>query len=131
MNGWTAITPQTSRDISWSAPVNARDRGARNGVNDVNRDFVFNDKPITLRHKIANGIWTVTLNMGDNDNPHDQMVVRAEGELKRNLITNNAGEFPYVVFDVSVTDGELDLEFSDAGGADPNWVVTRMSLTKK
>jgi hypothetical protein len=131
MGGWTAITPQTSGDISWSAPVNSRDRGARNGVNDVNRDFVFSDKPVTLRHKIANGVWTVILNMGDSDNAHDQMVVKAEGELKRNLIANNAGEFPYVVFDVNVTDGELDLEFSDAGGTDVNWVVTRMSLTKK
>jgi hypothetical protein len=130
-SGWTAITPNTTGDISWSASVDSRDRGAGGGVNDINRDFVFSNKPITLRHKIANGTWGVILNMGDKTNPHDLMAVKAEGILQKNNINNAAGEFPYVTFDVTVNDGQLDIEFSDAGGSDANWVVTRMTLTKK
>ena len=111
MSGWTRISPSTTGDISWSGSVSAVDRGSGGGVNNINRDLVYKNAARTLRHKIANGTWTVTLNMGDKNYPHDDMVVKAEGITQRTNIDSAAGSFPYVIFDVSVSDGRLDVEF--------------------
>lgn len=129
-SGWTRISPEINGDISWNAPVNSGDRGISTGVNNINRDFVFSSETRTLKHKIANGTWRVVLNMGDANYMHDAMAVSAEGRAMKSDIQNNAGEFPYVVFDTTVSDGMLTLQFSDKGGSDANWVVTRLSLEK-
>ncbi|BCX46175.1 hypothetical protein HAHE_00830 [Haloferula helveola] len=134
-NDWIAITPKTRGDIEWifgnGSPPDARERGRKNGVNDINRDFVFGPDTTILRHKLTNGRWKITLNMGDLDDPHDAMQVRAEGTLLGDRVSAGAGKFPYVTGTVEVRDGTLDLEFSDQGGKDPNWVVTRLSIEKE
>lgn len=137
--GWTKITPETSGDIHWSNPVEARDRDG-SGANNINRDFVQSSGNSTFNHKVADGIWNVVLNMGDAENLHDVMGVRAESETITTSVTSAAGQFSYVdenggsatptSFEVVVLDGELNIEFSDNGGIDPNWVLTRMSLTR-
>lgn len=138
--GYTRISPETSGDVTWKGKVNAADRGRSNGVNKINQDLVFSKDARRLRHLIANGVWRVTLNMGDQDFSHDQMGVRAEGRLITNRVDSAKGQFVYVsddggstsavTFDVKVTDKRLDLTFFDRGGSDPNWVATRMSLQK-
>lgn len=137
--GWTKITPETFGQISWSSPVEARDRDD-SGANDVNRDFVLSSNSSTFNHVVADGIWNVVLNMGDADNLHDLMGVRAEGELITSSINSPAGQYSYVSesggsasptsFNVVVLDGELNIEFFDNGGSDANWVLNRMSLTR-
>ncbi|WP_053981919.1 RICIN domain-containing protein [Marinagarivorans algicola] len=129
-SGWTRISPETNGDISWSAPVGSRDRGTSTGVNNINRDFVFSSEKRTLEHKIASGKWRVVLNMGDADHMHDAMSVTAEGKVIDSNIQSSEGEFPYVTFEITVSDGALTLQFSDEGLSDPNWVVTRLSLEK-
>ncbi len=129
MSGWTRITPNTNGEISWSGPVDAVDRGGSASANDINRDLIYSSATRTFEHKIANGIWDVTLNMGDDDYAHDNMVVRAEGITQDPDVDSAAGSFPYVSFTVTVTDGSLSIEFSDNGGSDNNWVLTRMSLS--
>ena len=71
---------------------------------------------------------------------HDQMGVRAEGNLISNSITSPIGQYSYVDengasagptnFDVIVTDGEINFEFSDNGGSDVNWVVNRLVMQR-
>nr|MBX2851210.1 hypothetical protein [Phycisphaeraceae bacterium] len=140
-SGWVGITPDTYGDISWSGATPLRlDRGSIPGVNDINRDFVYGPGASTLNHKLADGVWRVVLNMGDASFAHDQMGVRAEGQLITNSVTSFAGQFLYVdenggsatptSFDVVVSDGELNLEFSDNGGIDANWVLNRLSLDR-
>jgi len=127
---WVRISPVTQGDVSWSGSVSAVDRGS-GGVNDINRDLVYSSQSRVLRHKIANGTWNVKLNMGDKNFAHDTMRVRAEGtQVVRNNINSSVGSFPEVNFDVTVSDGQLNLEFSDQGGSDPNWVLTRLTLTR-
>ena len=46
------------------------------------------------------------------------MEVAAEGITRLSGINTNAGEFKQLGFNVQVTDGTLDLTFSDAGGVD-------------
>lgn len=128
MSGWTRLTPSMTGDIAWSATANAVDRGA--GANDINRDLIYGSAATTLEHAISNGSWNVVLNMGDSDAAHDDMVVKAEGITQQTDVDSAAGSFPYANFEVDVTDGSLSIEFSDAGGSDSDWVVTRMSLTR-
>jgi len=130
--GWLRITPNTVGDVRWSkGSVAAKNCSGKNGINEINRDFVFSEQPAMLSHKIANGTWTVTLNMGDEDYSHDQMQVWAEGKQQGEGIDAAKGLFPYHIFDVVVTDGQLDITFLDAGGSDNSWVLNRMTLTKR
>ena len=130
--GWTRVSPAGGAGVSWSPGVYSRDRGTDERINEINRDFVFQSAASNLSMPIANGRWGVTINMGDRFNRHDNMRVRAEnGQVTRANITANANQYVYVSFDVTVRDGRLDLEFSDQGGRDANWVLNRMSLIPK
>ncbi|MBK1832834.1 Ig-like domain-containing protein [Roseibacillus ishigakijimensis] len=131
---WTGITPGTKGDISWQThptkELRAVDEGARGGVNEINRDHVTSEGTTTLKHKIANGTWAITLNMGAGKGDFDRMVVRAEGRDLGSPLDSKAGEFPYLQGEVTVRDGELTLTFADLGGKSSRWAVTRLSLQK-
>ncbi|WP_010178773.1 M12 family metallo-peptidase [Aquimarina agarilytica] len=133
--GWTLISNQTKGDINWSSnDVKASDRGASNGINNINRDFVFgngNSAKATFNHKIKNGIWSVVMNMGDTDFAHDRMSVKIENKTINNNITSAKRQFTYVNADkVEVRDGQLTIEIQDNGGNDPSWVWNRLSLKR-
>jgi len=134
--GWTRVTPDTrTGGVSWSGGrLDSRDRGG--SANEINRDFVFSNEARTLNLDIGNGVWRVTVNMGDASYAHSSMAVRAEGELITSNVNTAAGEFAYVgprpgpgpqAFNVTVTDGQLNVEFF---GGNPNWTVTRLSARR-
>lgn len=127
---WQRLSPDITGEISWSGNVSAIDRGAAPGVNDINRDFVYSNQTRTFSHRIANGVWNITLNMGDSDNAHDNMRVTAEGTVLDDDVDSAEKDFTYVTGQVIVTDGVLNIKFEDLGGADFNWVLNRMSLMK-
>lgn len=140
--GWTRVAPNTRGDIFWTgSALDSRDRGVIGGVNAINRDFVFSRGASTFNHKIANGVWTVTLNMGDPSFDNANMTVRAEGEMINNDIDPKAKQFVYVsrqaasttpqTFDVTVRDGQLNIEFSDRDASNKVSIVNRLSLRKK
>ena len=129
MDGWTLLHPDMFGDISWSGSVKTADRGTNASTNNINRDFVYNSTPATLNHKLVNGLWRVTINMGDKDYPHDNMVVTAEGQVMHADVDSTAGQYSYANFDILITDGELNIQMSDSGGSDANWVWNRLSLT--
>ncbi|MGJ8697459.1 MAG: LamG-like jellyroll fold domain-containing protein [Verrucomicrobiaceae bacterium] len=128
--GWSQISPETNGDIFWSLKPQAHYRTPAGGINEINIDVVQDSREITLSHKISPGTWNVTLNMGDAEFAHDNMQVAAEGIVFDDDVDHGVAEFPYVTFQVVVADGQLDITFSDNGGSDPNWTVTRMTLTK-
>ena len=134
-NNYTQITPETTGDISWSSKPSSADVGDVDGVNDLTRDFVYSRNEITLNHKLANGDWVVTLIMGDgregSSAVHDKMSVLAEGDTLFKDVSNEAGEFPVLNGNVTVTDGELNLTFNDNGGSTPHWVCNRVTISKK
>ena len=132
-SGWARISPTTHGDVWWDGDVAAHDGTNLAGVNEINRDFVRGTGPASLNIKVPNGIWRATLNMGDPDGDRDQMLVYSEGQLISNTVASSASgspnpSFPYVVFNAEVNDGELNIQFDDAGGVDPEWVLTRLSL---
>ncbi len=129
-NGWVGIPPNVEGDIFWSGGgIDGINRGSQASVNEINQDFVSSNGSRTLSHKIANGIWRVTLTLGDFNNPIDQVRVSAEDEkVVEAGINRAAAEFKNVVFNVAVADGQLDLHFSDEGGSSANWALNRMSI---
>lgn len=127
---FTALTPEAFGDVSWSDPKpRGEDRGQLSGVNNANRDVIISSNTTTLNHKLGNGTWAVYMNMGDPTRSRDQMRVSAEnGQVVRDNLGSNTGEIINVGFDVQVIDGELNLTFSDEGGANSAWSLTRLSL---
>ncbi|WP_404307447.1 M12 family metallo-peptidase [Neorhodopirellula lusitana] len=137
--GYKRISPTTTGDVIWKGKVLSANRGSGSGLNKINQDFVYSDRPRTLRHPLAKGLYRITINMGDRDFPHDAMGVSAEGRLVTKGINSAKGQFSYAGadsdgqpghFDVKVTDGRLDLTFFDAGGSDENWVLNRLSIKR-
>lgn len=127
---------------SWNGSPNDGEfqiTGAAGNANALEVDFVQSSSTRTLEHKLDNGIWRVTLNMGDAAMSREDMSVKAEGVTISSNIDSPAGQFSFVssagasasetFFDVNVTDRSLSLEFSDNGG-DPEWVLNRMSLER-
>ena len=119
----------TTGEFYWTDTdgLDSRDRGL--GVDEINRDLIFSDAPKTFEAKVPNGKWNVSVTFGDKFHAHDAMRVKAEGKLKASGVTTRAGEFTDEDFGVTVRDGALTLEFSDEGGANPHWTVTRVVLS--
>lgn len=89
---------------------------------------MFSDTDHTFNVDLANGQYKVTLIIGDNSYGHDLIDVYAEGVLQVNHLTVNAGTFSGQVFTVTVSDGQLNISFHDAGGSDSNWVINSIKI---
>lgn len=124
-------TTQNS-DFGWTdtARLNATDRGGSSSVDALNRDFVWSSQARTFEVNVSNGEWEVLLTFGDRNFAHDNMAVKAEGMFKVTNFSTNAGQFLNQKFEVEIRDGKVSLEFSDQGGRDVNWVITRLRLKK-
>jgi len=111
----------------WSAIANlqSRDRGAPDALR---RDFVFSSVDGMFKVDVANGMYQVTLVVGDANSMHDKMDIYAEGVLAVGNITVPPGTFKEVTFTVSVNDGQLTMVFHDGGGVDSNWVINALSV---
>jgi hypothetical protein len=131
--GFTRITEMsvyTPGIAGWidASGLEARDRGAP--ADDLKRDLVTQASAArTFKVDLPNGNYSVSITMGDNDYPHDNMVVKANGTTVLGDVDNVAGGFTVNTFIVTVSGGSLSLEFSDAGGADPSWVVNTLTIT--
>ena len=123
--GGFRVSRQTDGDVSWSSSVTSRDRG---GSDLFNRDYLWSSSVRTWSHRIANGVWEVTVRQGDEDDPRDNMSIAAEGNLIASNIDTSTNEFIDTTFLVEVNDGSLDLTFDDSGGASDRWVVNRIDL---
>lgn len=130
--GYMPISEKTEGAIKWNinSGLNSRDRGSGPGTNDINRDFVFSSQNRLFEHPVSNGTWNVVVTFGDRDHPHDNMRMRAEGVWAPQVSTN-ANQFKNSSLTVNVNDGKMTIQFYDQGGSDPNWVVTRINLTKQ
>jgi len=105
----------------------SRDRGAPD--NSLRRDFIFDSSDATfVPWDIPNGDYLVTVTIGDQKYRHDNIDVYAEGALKLNDVTVNAGQFITQTFTVTLSDGELNIRFHDDGGTDLNWVVNALTI---
>ena len=141
-NDWTQITPYSYGDAWWDSAVSAQHQPSPS-ANDINEDFITDTELAALSIPLPNGIWQVTLNMGDENATRDNMSLWINDEMISSDIDSPAGQFSYVdtngasatptSFNVEVRDGVLKLQIDDTGdgvGAAPGWVLNRLSLTR-
>ncbi|ADE53148.1 carbohydrate-binding protein [Coraliomargarita akajimensis] len=124
----TRITELTSTGTArWlnTAGLGSRDRS---GVSDsVNRDLVFDNLPAVFAIDVPNGTYTVSVTIGDVY-AVDDIVIKAEGTTVASNIDRAVNQWLPVNFTATVSDGTLNLEFSDGGGTNPNWIVNRITV---
>jgi hypothetical protein len=88
-SGYTKITESTvysaGLGYGWTdtTGLDSRDRGS---PNNIERDFVFGQPSHIFLVDIANGIYTATVIVGDNDYEHDNITVSIQNDNSRNNI---------------------------------------------
>ena len=119
--GFTRVTALTEynaiRGFGWlnnSGPsIQSVDMPGRVAT-DLNRDFVvFQDATIAV--DLPNGIYDVSVGLGDPARSHDRVQIFVEGDLRGDVSTN-AGDFEVQTYRVWVADNQLTLRL--ASGAD-------------
>lgn len=131
-SGYTRVTEATSftaGGYGWTSTTGLESRDRSGPADDLKRDFVTNSSAArTFKVGLANGSYAVTVTMGDNDFAHDNMVVKANGTTKLSDVDTAQGAFAVNTFNVTVSNSNLEVEFSDAGGSDPSWVVNGLTV---
>ncbi|OEK09750.1 hypothetical protein A8C32_09545 [Flavivirga aquatica] len=129
LSGYTIVTPNIGGDVYWSGgTVEAINRELFFSDSQLYEDFVTSSETVVFNHKIRNGNWTVSFEVGDADAQRDMMQVKIEGDIVESNIETDYYEFKTFTHEVVVTDGELNIEFSDNGGMNPNWMINSLEL---
>ena len=123
------LLPYTaSRGLGWTNMTNVSvvDRGVgAAGVRDIalasSGSFAFD---------VPNGPVIVRINFGDQTKAHEQMRVTTEGVV-RPVVSTLAGQVVTRIYTVNVTDGQLNLDFQDMGGADPEVAISGLGFGRR
>jgi hypothetical protein len=83
-----------------------------------------------LGFAVPNGSYLVLVTFGDSVAAHDQMRVTVEGAAKP-LVSTAPNQFLTRAYAASVTDGQLNLAFSDQGGLDPHVAITGIAFQRR
>ena len=103
----------------------SRDRGTSDPLT---RDFIFNSATRTFKVALRNGTYTVKVTSGDAQYAHDKMRIVSNGVIVADNVDSPRGGVTISTFTVTVTGESLELQFSDLGGADRNWVVNAIEI---
>jgi len=112
-SGYTKVTRTTmySPVTGYGLVGSGIDERNRSGPNDLLRDFVVANQ-FEFRADIPNGNYTVTIYSGDQIATQAPFNVTAEGVLVLQNVSAASGQFAVRSFNVTVTDGQLNVEFS-------------------
>jgi fibronectin type 3 domain-containing protein len=126
--GYVQVTPATAyaawRSFGWlSGTLSSRDRGAGS---DPERDFVFT-KSAEFAVDVLDGVYDVSITMGDSTGSHDLMAITLEGALV-DTVSTHVPLFTTRTYRVRVTGGQLNLALADQGGTDPNVVINALEI---
>jgi len=124
--GHIPVTSKTVYSAALGYGWNARLTGDADRGTDVKitRNLSFCDGDRSFNVDVKNGDYRVMIFMGDKGPyAHDKMSVLAEDVVKVDNVDTAPGEIKAFKFEVTVTDGQLNLLFHDGGGTDPYWVV--------
>jgi subtilisin family serine protease len=83
-----------------------------------------------LALNVPNGNYLVLVTYGDTIQAHDQMRLTLEGSAKP-LVSTLANQFITRAYAASVTDGQLNLLFTDEGGADPQVAIAGIAFQRR
>ncbi|MFN9877667.1 MAG: hypothetical protein ACK557_04250, partial [Planctomycetota bacterium] len=79
---------------------------------------------------VPNGNVLLRVTWGDTTVAHDSMRITLEG-TNRPLVSTLAGQNLTRLYAVNVTDGQLNIDFADMGGADPVIAVSGMAWDRR
>ena len=79
---------------------------------------------------VPNGPVIVRVNFGDQTKAHEQMRVTTEGVV-RPVVSTLAGQVITRIYTVNVTDGQLNLDFQDMGGADAQVAISGLGFGRR
>ncbi len=114
-SNYTQITPSTvySSSLGYgftsTTGFDSRDRGAPDYVR---QDFVLCGSACTFKADVPNGSYTVRIISGDNIASSALTSVKAEGTTVISNASASAGNFIEKIFNVTVSDGQLTLDFA-------------------
>jgi fibronectin type 3 domain-containing protein len=129
-SGYAAVSEATSYSASthygWlpNSSVSSADRGLGTALT---RDFNYTFTQATFAVDLANGTYTVTLQLGDMVYAHQGMGVSFQGVQVDNL-SNAAGQILTRSYTVTVTNGQLDLGLQALGGLNTAAVIVGMEI---
>ncbi len=126
------ISPEHTKGfVRWEKPTKiGAAYWAVGELNDYYRSTIIaGSSPGKLIHEIENGNWKVDVVFCDNFEQNN-MIVKAEGKAVLTDVDVPAKTVVKKSFDVEVTDGELNLEFTDADTSIV-WAVSGVSLTRQ
>lgn len=83
-----------------------------------------------LAFDVPNGNYMVIVTYGDAVQAHDQIRLTLEGSAKP-LVATAVNQFLSRAYVTPVTDGQLNLVFSDMGGADPNVAIAGIAFQRR
>lgn len=112
----------------WLGTVLSRDRSTSDSeLRDFNMSAVAST-PATFKVLLENGDYAVTTIQGDATYRHDNMQIKINGVVKASNITNAIGQYITTGMEAKITDNVMEVEFSDQGGSDANWVINSMRI---
>ena len=79
---------------------------------------------------VPNGNVLLRVTWGDQTTAHDSMRITLEG-ANRPLVSTTAGQSLTRLYSVAVTDGQLNIDFADMGGADPVVAVSGLAWNRR
>jgi len=128
--GYTRVTNDTTyptaSSYGWSSAVfGSIDRATGDKLK---RDLVFDSASREFKVNLPSNTYNVTILMGDMLYAHDDMSVTIEG-IPTTDIDTDVGQIKVITKIVDVTDGQLNIVFSDGGGSDSNWVVNGIEIS--
>ncbi len=133
-SGWTKMATETEGEIFWKLgsrqSLQFKDGGSSGKGKNLTRDYVTYAHRGTLNHKLANGLWSVSLTLGGGSEAQDNIWVKAEDTKLASGEDVEAGALVEVSAQVTVKDGELNLDIVDAGGQSRRWALTNLSLKR-
>ena len=126
--GYTRVSHTTGYSATlghgWlSGTVASRDRATGTALR---RDFNFTALG-TFVVDVANGVYDVTITLGDASAPHDEMGVYLEG-ARADTVTTAKNQFVAKTYRVLVADGQLTVLLDDLGGVDASVAIAAIEV---
>lgn len=126
---YTGVQPvrySEARGFGWQTTtgLTAIDRGSSDPLT---RDF-HRGKANTFLVDVPNGTYQVTALLGDPANPMDRVSIKAEDRLVASNLSGATGKSVESTFQVEVTDGQMNLSFSDRGGRNPYFTLAALNI---
>ncbi|MCR9295532.1 MAG: FG-GAP-like repeat-containing protein [bacterium] len=130
--GYAQVTATTiyssALGYGWlTSGVQQLDRG---GTDPATRDLNYNSE-MTFAVDLPNGTYSVAVTLGDIGNSHhDDVGVYVQGS-QVDRVSTDAGQIVNQIYqNISITNGQLQVQLRDLGGTDPNAVIEALEVVR-